>query len=543
MHHGSKGFEVTAPRSRFYHGGFGRLFQDLEPWSPPGVKDEDLESFFLKFANLEMIEVPGLSPEDIAARDSAVFEGDPLAPLPGEDVFNSTTPSGYVYFGQFIDHDLTLDVTPLSDAQVDPNRLQNFRTPRFDLDSLYGLGPDAQPYLYERQNGAVTGKLLHGSVDGAPFPDLLRLQNAGQASAIIGDPRNDENAIVAQLHLAFLLAHNRLVDVARSELGLKGDAAFARARKTLHWLYQWIVWHDFVARICREEVHQTALRQEIGLDGRTNWKLGYEDDVYSWKNDPFMPVEFSVGAYRFGHSMVRNGYRTNFSAQAGLKVVIPIFSKTKDDLRGGEPISLRRVVQWDWFLRMSSSVQPAFPQRARKIDTKLSNALMHLPEDATAPGDERKILNVLAARNLVRGVRMKLPAGPDVAKALNVAVLPLEAQEPKSLWYYVLKEAGSDDPSIGGAGNSLGMVGSIIVAATFAGILKGDPLSYLSLEPGWEPSRDELLAAAEALALKEGKPSLTVDGGIEQNPAWGLPAIIRLSGLPVDGNRFQPPLL
>ena len=71
--------------------------------------------------------------------------------------FNSTdgenkyVPAGYTYLGQFIDHDITFDTTALQEVLVDPLAVRNFRTPRLDLDSLYGGGPKTQKYLY--QNG------------------------------------------------------------------------------------------------------------------------------------------------------------------------------------------------------------------------------------------------------------------------------------------------------------------------------------------------------------------------------------------------------
>lgn len=119
MNHGSKTFEVSAPRSRSYKGGFGRLFPDLAPWYPAGVREHELEQYFLEFASRHMVEFPGELPSDLAANAD-----NDVGP------FDSDIPSGYVYFGQFVDHDITLDVTPLSSADVDPNRLQNFRTPR-----------------------------------------------------------------------------------------------------------------------------------------------------------------------------------------------------------------------------------------------------------------------------------------------------------------------------------------------------------------------------------------------------------------------------
>lgn len=510
MQHGVKGFDVVAPRSRFYQGGFGRLFPDLTPWAPQGVPNTGtaLEQHMLNFANDKMT----------AADD--------------EDT-DSTIPAGYTYFGQFVDHDITLDLTPLSDAEVDPNRLHNFRTPRLDLDNVYGLGPDAQPYLYDRSNGRI--KLRTGSIDGK-FKDLPRLSRAKdeKQTALIGDHRNDENAIVAQVQLAFILAHNRLADAA-FDCGMPDMAGFQAARSTLKWLYQWIVWHDYLARICLPEVHARALKQQPDAVGKEFWEAGYEK-VFDWRNTPYMPLEFSVAAYRFGHSLVRDRYQTNNGH--GFGNFVPIFADGEDNLMGFRALSADNVVQWNWFLPMTSSQGP-FPQMTRKIDPRLARALTMLPEDPDEPGKSNKILNVLAARNLVRGVRMELPAGSAVAKALNVNPISLGPEEPDALWYYILREA-----ELTGGGNTLGQVGSIIVAATFAGLLKGDPLSYLNIEPGWTPDKDPLLNFLQNKRAAENAPALNADAQAAPKPAgdpgWTLAAIIRLSGLPIDGAQFEP---
>ena len=502
MSHTKPKNNVLAPQSRFYQGPFGRLCPDLPAWSPEGVEDSALENHFLSFANHSMIESPGHTPTEIADNDELRAE------LDAE--FNSAIPAGYTYFGQFIDHDITLDVTPLSESEIDPEKLRNFRTPRLDLDCVYGRGPEDQPYLYEHDEfGVFTGRLLIGEIDGTNFSDLLR---NNQGRAIIGDKRNDENAIVAQIQLAFIKAHNTLVDRAlASGRASTGGQAFALARRTLRRLYQWIVWNDFLSRVTDPGVHECALQLTDLCGGRVAWELGL-DDIYRWKRQPFMPVEFSVAAYRFGHSLARNSYQTNAGPDAGFHEFIPLFDLSAsgtDDLHGFRPLNTRRVIQWDWFLPMETS-SGEFPQPARKIDTKLSNALAFLLEDLGNPGS---ILNVLAARNLVRGVRMKLPSGPDVARKFGIQPIDLEDHEPEALWYYILKEAEA------GGGESLGPVGSIIVCATFAGLLKGDGSSWINVDPLWTPDQDPLL-----------EPDDNLDPG-----EWTLASVIRLSGLPVSG--------
>jgi hypothetical protein len=119
-------------------------------------------------------------------------------------------------------------------------------------------------------------------------------------TAIIADPRNDENLIVAGLHAAFLLAHNRTVDAHRANR-LPGDA-FTDCRRTitLHW--QWIVVNEFLVQIVGRPLVDDILR-----NGRRWYKFA----------SPSMPVEFQTGAYRFGHSIVRPSYRANLHGDPG----------------------------------------------------------------------------------------------------------------------------------------------------------------------------------------------------------------------------------
>lgn len=496
MTHGSPDrLSPLAPRSPLYQGPFGRLFPDLDPWRPEGT-EKQIDKRLLKFANEEMLEYPGDEPGDI----------DETA---ADDDFGSGIPAAYTYFAQFVDHDITFDTASSLERESDPNGLINFRTPRFDLDNLYGRGGSDQPYMYDGDEPG-RAKMLIGEIGGTGKPDLPR--NA-QGRALIGDMRNDENAMVSQLQLAFLMAHNELVDRARAA---DADDAFESARKTLRWLYQWVVWNDFVKRIVLDDVWARALTpiDDDGLGLR--WRHGLSH-VYDWKNQPYMPIEFSGAAYRFGHSMVRNAYKPNNGNSPD--EFVPIFSNTVPEprsLKGFRPMQVQNTIQWDRFLEMETSDGPEFPLHTRRIDTRLSNALAFLHE--TDSGDPE---NVLAFRNLKRSLTYQLPAGSAVARQLGVEPVTLAAKEPDALWFYILREAEEH-----ANGQSLGRVGSMIVAGTFAGLLHGDPRSWINLEPGWTPGDDPLLRPG--------------DDNVDTSAAgeWTLAAIIRLSGLPTSDGDF-----
>ncbi|MGH8676428.1 MAG: peroxidase family protein, partial [Burkholderiales bacterium] len=256
MGHGIRGvIDVDALRAKIKQGDYVRIF-DLPDWSPPGVAENDVPDYLLRFANRRMIEAPGKLPEEIA--------GDRTLNDSLDAKFGSCIPAGYTYFGQFVDHDITFDPSPLSMRRGDENELRNFRTSRLDLDSVYGRGPADQPYLYARD---ATDSFLIGRVPDSKLRDLPRND---EGRALIGDMRNDANAIVSQLHLAFLLAHNALVVRARAA---RDPDPFESARRTLRRLYQYIVWHDFLGRATEAAMHARALQLVSDAAGGS-WQRG-----------------------------------------------------------------------------------------------------------------------------------------------------------------------------------------------------------------------------------------------------------------------------
>jgi len=139
---------------------------------------------------------------------------------------NREISSAYTYFGQFVDHDITFDASSRLQVQNDPDALVDFRTPRYDLDSLYGSGPVDEPFQYDQTR---PGRLLVGTNPGGE-PDLPR--NA-QGIALIGDPRNDENVIVSGLQVNMLRLHNKFADEVDAEGALPVGDRFDEARRRL----------------------------------------------------------------------------------------------------------------------------------------------------------------------------------------------------------------------------------------------------------------------------------------------------------------------
>ncbi|MGI9614812.1 MAG: peroxidase family protein, partial [Acidimicrobiales bacterium] len=164
---------------------------------------------------------------------------------------NPAQTAGATFVGQFIDHDITRDAGSALGRRTSVRRSTNLRSARLDLDSVYGGGPSESPDLY-RDDDPFTFRVESGGL----FEDLPR---DGEGRAIIADPRNDENLIVAGLQVAFLRFHNEVLAQVRSS-GLTDQAAFDTARQTVVHHYQWLVLHQFLPQFVGRSMVDDILR-------------------------------------------------------------------------------------------------------------------------------------------------------------------------------------------------------------------------------------------------------------------------------------------
>jgi hypothetical protein len=421
-------------------------------------------------------ELPSYNAPDDATLDAltaAVTTTGSPGPLFDNGAADGNNPAGvrafFTYLGQFLDHDMTLDSLPLPVDFVDPNTIPNDRDQRLNLDSVYGSRKRPNPALYE-----ADGKRLRVN-----DRDLPRNANG---SAIIGDPRNDENQVIAQIHVAFLRAHNKLIVDQRFK--------FEDARQLMEWRHQWIVVHEFLPEVLDPDVYADVFRANRNDAHITQVHTRYYDPSNAARAE--MPVEFSVGAYRFGHSQVRAAYRM---VEGGPFIQVFNPDPTVDNLRGGRPIVPGHVIFWPNFLNVDGLL-PAV-NVSRKIDTLLSAGLFNLP----IPGAEAGGTAILAKRNIQRAREYGLPSGQAMAKRLGIPVLknsdiaaqipgldaagaagaagltddpngPYKGEAP--LWLYILAES-----QIAHNGAKLGPVGSRIVAEVIGGLLAADKNSYI----------------------------------------------------------------
>jgi len=367
------------------------------------------------------------------------------------DKRTETVAAGMIFLGQFIDHDITLDVVTQLGSFSDPSQIPNLRTPRLDLDSLYLGGLEAAPFLYDKDGRFLT----NGGTD------FARIDNGDREVAVIGDPRNDENGLIAQLHLLFLRFHNKVMAAGHD---------FHDAQQLVQRHYQWIVRNEFLPAIVDDA--SIAWAEQVARD---DWHTGpgLWARLCGGYRVPDMPIEFAAAAYRFGHSQIADDYLIQGK-------VVNLFTPPR--LSSFEPVPADRVVK-DWTKFFETG--PGSKNLAAPIDTRVSKEVYKLP---FATGDQA----ILPLRNLLRGdLTFALPSGEAAADYLGVARIPesdsrirfvrMEAQlEETPLWYYILAEAENN-------GGVMTGVGGRIVALTLIRMLHNDPDSYIHAE-GWKPT-------------------------------------------------------
>ena len=347
----------------------------------------------------------------------------------------SNIDAGYTFLGQFIAHDMTFNET-FNFNDIKSNT--NIRTPFLDLDSLYGKGSVDMPYLFDGK------KLIFNDVD----TDLFRTPNG---TALIGDPRNDENFIIAQLQLLFIKFHNKV-------LIRHGD--FKRTRREVTWHYQWIVVNDFLRKFVGDKIVDDIL---------DNGNKFYKQISNTSPKEGVIPHEFSIAAFRFGHATLLNEYQIN-----AIEIISLLDLFTRRDL----------TINWEFFFGGN--------QKTKIIEPKLVETLANLP----IPKPKELITNSLAFRNLLRGQMFKLISGQVLARRLNVKELtPNEVGFNKlnncglgdialntPMWYYMLQES-----YVKYKGEQLGDTAGIIVVEVIIGILRASKNSYLA-QDNWTPT-------------------------------------------------------
>ncbi len=399
----------------------------------------------------------------------------------------SAIPPVYTYLGQFIDHDITLTACTAACRDIDQaqqalprqelvNAIANMRSPFFDLDSVYHAAP-RDPL---DQRFLKLGQVLPSDRRPPSKDDEHDLPRNQQGIAQIGDRRNDENLILAQLHVAFLRFHNAIV--------LRNNCTFEEAKLTAQQHYQHIVIVDYLKRVCDQAVLQQILQQ-----GRRYFRPE--------QGRLFTPIEFSAAAFRFGHSMVRSTYN-NYNSIQGSVMLLDLFRFTHGSGQIGETGSERKhALPASWIIEWENFVATHKRDSARSINTHLAKPLVTLSQEDGRP--LQGIFRQLAVRNLLRGFLFGLPTGQSLVRHIWGEVMVLRedqllhaaksADEKNALrdgeflhktplWYYILAEA-----DVYHQGSRLGPLGTLLVAETILGFIKITPDS-IPLDLSWQPT-------------------------------------------------------
>ncbi len=410
--------------------------------------------------------------------------GRPEGPMDGGNTpkFTDSVPRGLVFFGQFIDHDITFDTTSSFSSINNPSQIENSRSAELDLDSVFGGGPEDDPYLYAPRSVGfyLLTALSNNNIGQNKSTERHDLQRNGRETAIIGDPRNDENRVISQMQLGFIRFYNALYDKYKNDHPeFSPEEIYEEARKSAVWHYQWVVVNDFLPIMCGKYIVDDI--------------LGNGRKFYKPKKHAFIPVEFSVAAFRYGHTMVSQNLKLQLDGEEK-----NIFS---NEFGAGfsRITSSKQAIEWDAFFDYGTDDF----QKAEKLDTTLAPILLELPFIPSDNADDKS----LATRNLRRGQSFLLPSGENVARHMERPETEIEQvltfvknrTKPNDidlsagvpLWYYILAEAEvvgrQDDENHNSLGEGLGPVGGRIVAEVLIGLLEIDRNSYLGNNRDWTP--------------------------------------------------------
>jgi hypothetical protein len=494
------------------------------------------EASLRKFRFSRLVPKGGTIDPALLEKVAAAMTVAPTAPATQPQSADPPVPAGFTYLGQFVDHDLTLDNTARALGEhVTVNELLQGRSPALDLDSVYGRGPadrdDDRFYAPDKLKlrvgitAAINGAGTNVNLNGYDLPRVTQgSTKAERQRALIPDARNDENLIVAQTHLAFLRFHNRVVDQL-ADAGVPSAILFERARETVVRHYQWMLRTDFLPRIVDraivEDVFVNGRRFfEVPGDGHTN---GHRRHTKAG-DTPTMPIEFSVAAYRLGHSMVRARYDWNRIFSGGLASLrlLFTFSGTSGNFNPADPdvnnqesglferlptnwaVDWRRMYDFAGEAGRADLAGPAGFNIAQRVDTLLVDPLATLPKGSFGGNGSNPppIQLNLAFRNLIRANMVELASGQQAAEFLDLepltadqiingtgtgAVLDALGEDERAtlaartpLWFYILREAELN-------GGRLTGVGGRIVAEVFHRAMEGSRVSIVR-DPSWRPT-------------------------------------------------------
>src|SRR6195952_1861632 len=440
---------------------------------------------------------------------------------------NPRIPSGYTYLLQFVAHDLVHSAIPLSVAGTLGAGTANARRTPLQLETLFGSGPVGSPHIYalDAPNDDRRTKLRLGRMrwkenepaSGCPFRDIARTgaenvtgidrsiagMRVALTEALVADPRNDDHAVMSQLTALFALLHNSLIDHVRGQERSHGPndrfgAAYKRfqcVREAVTLIYHNILRDDLMQRLIHPTIYAAYSVPNPNFIDRPDQSAA-DFATGGWQ----IPFEFSHGAFRFGHAMVRPEYNINDLSNQDLYNTL---EKTSANDPVNMPLDETWMIRWSHFFRINGSK----PNFSRRIGPYLSDGLGNdqifpafdetervgllyrdlLGAGLAGMGSVDALIAEIAARRppfiamsrllfdrdyRISQLREWFAAAPAYGKLTDEDIETLSNDPP--LPFFILFEAMRQP---GAEGMRLGPLGSIIVSEVIFVVLAGDPRS------------------------------------------------------------------
>jgi hypothetical protein len=243
----------------------------------------------------------------------------------------------FTFFGQFLDHDITLTASspdsydsnkPLSCKcnSKNPNCIKiptpkgdyvnedqscmaiarssssfssfncrigyreqlDLSTSWMDLSQVYGSSPEGSDKLRTFTNGRLLSR------SGDKYGEFLPLENLNY---VCGDRRCSENIVLQSIQTLFLREHNRIATIlAHLNKDWDDERLFQETRIIAIAQYQMILFNEFIPQVIGYEF---ARSYDLLPYGQDKYFLNY--DSYSYPN---IYNEFATAAFRYGHTLV-----------------------------------------------------------------------------------------------------------------------------------------------------------------------------------------------------------------------------------------------
>lgn len=314
---------------------------------------------------------PGLATDHQAILQDMVDLFDEWAQEGGDKAM----PAGYTYWGQFIAH----DVAP----RVGSGRK---RSSALDLDSLYGTGwHDPEICL-----NVAEGTFLPGFTSADAHGPSIRMDLFRRAdkSAVIPEPRNEDNLILSQFHLLLQRFHNAVVQsLLRQTPELPPQTRFEKAAANVSLVFRRLTLDDFLPKIVDKQVYKHVIE-----DANRYFEFSGKDP---------MPKEITAGVFRFGHSLVRQDYHVN--ARATNIDLAELFELTgPGGLAGYQTLPTGRVIDWQFLFTLAIDNSRAVG--AGRVDPFIVQGMRQM---RAAHGQ----IHNIARKNLQRGIDTAISSG------------------------------------------------------------------------------------------------------------------------------------